>query len=87
MSKKTTLTVKTDKELCDKAKKTAKELGLPLSTVINVMLKQFVREKEIVVSVKTPNKTTCQAIQEALSGENTEILNSFQDWKKEMRSL
>jgi len=87
MSKKTTLTVKTDKELRDKAKKTAKELGLPLSTVINVMLKQFVREKEIVVSAKTPNKTTCQAIQEALSGEKMEILNSFQDWKKEMRSL
>lgn len=30
-----------------KAKKTAEELGLPLSTVINTYLKQFVRTKEI----------------------------------------
>ncbi len=87
MDKKTTLTIKTDKNLRDEAKKTAKELGLPLGTVINVMLRQFVREKEIVVSAKTPNETTRQAIQEALSGEREEIFNSFEDWKKEMRSL
>ncbi len=87
MDKKTTLTIKTDKELRDEAKKTAKELGLPLGTVINAMLKQFVREKEIVVSTKTPNKATHQAIQEALSGKEVEVFNSFQDWKREMHSL
>ncbi len=87
MDKKTTLTIKTDKELRDEAKKTAKELGLPLGTVINVMLKQFVREKEIVVSAKTPNKKTHQAIQEALRGKEMETFNSLESWKKEMRSL
>ncbi len=87
MNTKTTLTIKTDKELCNQAKKTAKELGLPLSTVINVMLKQFVREKEIIVSAKTPNKETRQAIQEALSGEKLEVFDSLKDWKKETRSL
>ena len=47
----TTLTIKTDRRLRDEAKKTAAELGVPLTTIMNAMLKQFVREKEISLSV------------------------------------
>ena len=46
----TILNVKTDKKLKAEAKKVAEELGVPLSTVINAFLKQFVRDKEITLS-------------------------------------
>jgi addiction module RelB/DinJ family antitoxin len=83
----TTLTIKTNKELRNKAKKTANELGIPLGTVINAMLKQFVREKEILLSARNPNKMTMRAIGEALAGKKLETFDSFKQWKKEMRSV
>lgn len=80
---KTTLTIKTEKELRDQAKKTADQLGLPLGTVINAMLRQFVRDKEITLSAYVPNKATREAIAEA-SAEKTERFHSFEEWKKVM---
>lgn len=50
MNTHTILNVKTDKKLKAEAKKVAEELGVPLSTVINAFLKQFVRDKEITLS-------------------------------------
>ncbi len=47
---KTILNVKIDKNLKKAAQDTAEELGIPLTTAINAFLKQFVREKEIVIS-------------------------------------
>lgn len=44
---KTILNVKTDKDVKERAQLLAKELGLPLSTVVNAFLKQFIREKEV----------------------------------------
>ncbi len=46
----TILNIKTDKALKRAAQETAKELGVPLSTAINAFLRQFVREKELVLS-------------------------------------
>ena len=46
----TTLTIKTDKKLRDDAKKTDEELGVPLTTIVNSMLKQFVREQAVVLT-------------------------------------
>jgi antitoxin component of RelBE/YafQ-DinJ toxin-antitoxin module len=43
---KTQLIVKTDKEVKIRAQKTAKELGLPLSALINAYLKEFIVTKE-----------------------------------------
>ena len=51
MNTHTILNIKTDKELKAEAKKVATELGVPLSTIVNAFLKQFVREKEITLSV------------------------------------
>jgi addiction module RelB/DinJ family antitoxin len=45
---KTILNVRVDKKLKDEAKKLAKEMGLPLSSVINGSLKKFVRDRELV---------------------------------------
>jgi len=50
MSKKTVLNVKTDEKVKNEAKKIAKELGIPLSLVVNGYLKQFIRDKEITFS-------------------------------------
>ncbi len=47
---KTILNVKTDKDVKERAQMLAKELGLPLSTVVNAFLKQFIREKEVFFS-------------------------------------
>jgi len=44
---KTVLNVKTDKSLKEKAQKIAKDIGVPLSTVVNAYLKEFVRERRV----------------------------------------
>jgi len=48
----TTLTIKTDRSLRDAAKHTASELGIPLTTIMNSMLRQFVRERKFAVSLE-----------------------------------
>jgi addiction module RelB/DinJ family antitoxin len=47
MNTHTILNIKTDKKLKADAQKVAGELGVPLSTVMNAFLKQFVRDKEV----------------------------------------
>ncbi len=41
------INIKADKDVKENAQKTAKELGVPLSTVINAFLKEFVRNKSV----------------------------------------
>ena len=48
---KTVINIKTDKETKKKAQELAEELGVPLSTVINVYLRQFVRTREFSFSL------------------------------------
>ena len=53
------LNIKTDKKLKEKAQKTAKALGLPLSLVINQYLKEFIHERRIEFSEPlVPNPRT-----------------------------
>jgi addiction module RelB/DinJ family antitoxin len=47
---KTILTIKTEKSLKLSAQKLAEEIGVPLSTIVNSLMKQFVRDKEITFS-------------------------------------
>lgn len=47
----TTLTVKIPKKVKNDAKRIADELGIPLTTVVNSMLRKFAREKEVTFSV------------------------------------
>lgn len=51
MNAKTTITIKTDKKLRDAAKRTAMKLGIPLTTVMNAQLAQFVSEGRFEVSL------------------------------------
>lgn len=48
----TTILLKTDKELKNEASRVAKELGVPLTTVMNAYLRQFVRDREIRISME-----------------------------------
>lgn len=70
----TTLTIKMDKKLRDDAKKTAKRMGIPLTTAVNAMMKQFVRDGVIVLEAEcpfpshTPNAETRKAILEMERG-------------------
>jgi addiction module RelB/DinJ family antitoxin len=54
---KTVINIKTDKKLKQEAQEVARELGLPLGTIINAYLRELAREKRVVFSVPpTPNK-------------------------------
>lgn len=44
---KTLLTVKTDKELKKRAQETAEVIGIPLGTIINAYLREFVVERRV----------------------------------------
>jgi len=48
----TTLNIKTEKKLKKDAQDIAKKIGVPLSTVVNSFLKQFIRDEEVVFSAK-----------------------------------
>ncbi len=72
---KTSINIKADKEVKEQAQKVAGELGMPLSTIINAYLKQFIRTKEVYFAVE--EELTPEAKQrldrlhkEALAGEN-----------------
>ncbi|MBI2635438.1 MAG: type II toxin-antitoxin system RelB/DinJ family antitoxin [Parcubacteria group bacterium] len=49
---KTVINVKVDKDTKKKAQVLAKDLGLPLSTIINANLREFVRSGEVVFSIE-----------------------------------
>ena len=53
---KTMINIKTDKDIKIKAQKVAKELGLPMGTVLNAYLREFIRTKK--ASFGIPPKMT-----------------------------
>ncbi len=65
----TTFTIKTDKKLHKEAKKTALMLGIPLTTIINAKLKEFVREQSITVSARPAPRLEKIAEWEKISAE------------------
>lgn len=67
MSKTTTFSVRMDKQVKQDSEQIFQELGMNLTTAINVFLRQAVRTGGFPFEVKLeqPNKTTMQAIQEA----------------------
>lgn len=49
---KTVINIKADRKVKEQAQKIARELGLPLSTVINAYLKDFVRRRKVTFSLE-----------------------------------
>ena len=63
---KTLITIKTDKLLKKAVQEKAHELGIPLGTLINMKLRQFLREKEVsFVSGYTPNAKTAKILKQS----------------------
>lgn len=50
MAKKTVINIKADKEVKEQARQVADRLGVPLSTIINSFLRQFIRTEEVTFS-------------------------------------
>ena len=89
----TTLTIKTSKKLRDAAKKVAESLGVPLTTAVNAMLKQFVRDRRLLLEEEcpfpshTPNAATRREIRAVQEGKDLEVFESFEEWQKAMRAI
>lgn len=87
---KTVINIKTDKDVKEEAVKTAKQIGLPLSTVVNAFLKQFVAQQSVTFAV--PLKPTrwlqgilLEADKDFLEGKN--ITGPFHSAEETMSSL
>ncbi|MBI3459289.1 type II toxin-antitoxin system RelB/DinJ family antitoxin [Candidatus Azambacteria bacterium] len=71
MDTKTTILIKTDKQIKKVAQDFAHDIGIPLSTLINAYLRQLAIEKRVTfVSPQIPNAITRQAIQNARAKKN-----------------
>lgn len=66
MSTKTVLNIKTDAKLKKRAQSVARDLGLPLGTVINRYLQEFVVEQRVVFErPEIPNAKTAKILRQA----------------------
>jgi len=90
----TTLTIKMEKKLRDDAKKTAKRMGIPLTTAVNAMVQKFVRDGVIVLEAEcpfpshTPNAKTRKSIEEGLkSKKGDEVFSTIEEFKRYMAVL
>ncbi|MEX0918810.1 MAG: type II toxin-antitoxin system RelB/DinJ family antitoxin [Candidatus Paceibacterota bacterium] len=83
MVNKTLFSIRTDKKLKKEAQATARELGLPLSLVINRYLRQFVEEKQVTFSSPLkPNAKTKKILDEISKDikENKHTSKPFHNW-------
>ena len=86
----TTMVIKTNKKLRNEAKAVAGDLGVPLTTVMNAFLKQFVRDRRFSVSSDAvPTKTKIKFL-EAISEEmdiemNVKSFSDVEDLIKDLR--
>ncbi|MEX0931954.1 MAG: type II toxin-antitoxin system RelB/DinJ family antitoxin [Candidatus Paceibacterota bacterium] len=93
MNTHTILNIKTDKKLKAEAQKVASELGVPLSTVLNAFLKQFVRDKEITLSANQYRPTPhlegiiAQAQKEYEAGDFVGPFKTGEDFITHLKSL
>ena len=81
----TIINFKTDKAVKEKARKIAGEMGLNLSDVMNVCLRDFVRTKELNIKIEELNEETKKEIRSALKEKRTSPL--FEDPAEAIRWL
>ncbi|MEI6810448.1 MAG: type II toxin-antitoxin system RelB/DinJ family antitoxin [Candidatus Nomurabacteria bacterium] len=76
----TTMLIKTNKELKNEASRIAKEMGVPLTTVVNAFLAQFVRDKRLSISIEPmPNKAKL-ALWESISKESDKDMKNTKSY-------
>lgn len=83
----TNLNIRTDKDIKEQAEKIFSELGLNMTTAINMFLRTTIRENGIPFSLKLdlPNDTTIAAIEEGRRiayDENIKGYSNMDDLKK-----
>ena len=87
---KTVINIKVDKNVKEEAVKTAKQIGLPLSTVVNAFLKQFIAQQSVTFAVPLrPTKWLQAILSEAAkdSRESKNIARPFHSAEDMMKSL
>jgi len=87
---KTVINIKADRDVKEKAVKTAKQIGLPLSTVINAFLKQFIAQQSVTFAVSlNPTRWLQGILSEAEKDfrEGKNIAGPFHSAEDMMRSL
>lgn len=82
----TNLNIRIDKNVKQSAEKIFDDLGLNMTTAINIFLRQVVREKGIPfdVKLKVPNETTLAAFEEGkklLNDSSAPSYNNLEDLK------
>ena len=86
----TTMNIRVDSDIKNNAKEIFAELGMDLTTAVNVFLRQSIRHHGIPFELKVsvPNKETIEAIKEAQEMEkNPSLGKSYTDIDKMMREL
>jgi addiction module RelB/DinJ family antitoxin len=86
----TTMLIKTKKDLKIQAQKLAKEMGLPLSTLVNNYLRNFIIDRQVIFNAPMPNKKTQAAIlvsrREFKAGKTAGPFNSVDEMMKSLNS-
>ncbi len=78
---KTTINIKTDKEVKERAQKVARDLGMSLSIIINAYLNQFIRTKEVHFYLERELKPSVKKRLDRLQKEASEGKNLSPEFK------
>jgi len=71
MAETTNLTIRVEKEVKEKAEQLFSELGLNMSTAVNVFIRQAIRQGKIPFEISlSPNYETIQALEDVLNNRN-----------------
>ena len=87
----TNITIRMDEELKKQAEELFSDLGLNMTTAFTVFVKQSVREQQIpfMLSKKTPNEETFQAIreiEELKKDKNKKTYHNFSELLEEVKN-
>jgi addiction module RelB/DinJ family antitoxin len=92
MNTKTIINIKADKKVKTQAQDIAQRLGIPLSSIINSFLKQFIRTEEVTFSTATKMTPELEAVlhdveQDRKRGKNVTKEFSLEEAVKHLSSL
>jgi DNA-damage-inducible protein J len=86
MNNSTNLNIRIDKNIKETSERVFEDLGLNMTTAINMFLRQVIRVNGIPFEIKgdVPNKETIEAIEESikLAKDNTKGYSNVEDLKK-----
>ena len=86
MSKDSTITVRIEGDLKNKAEKVLKKLGLSPSNAVSMLYKQITLRNGLPFDVKIPNNTTQTAIKESRTKKKSAGFSSVSELMKDLNS-